>query len=297
MKRLIGSALAMLAAIGAAQADDFASRKITIVVPYAAGGAMDAVGRVVGEQLHQRFGVITVVDNRVGANGVLGMTYVAKASPDGYTLMISSEVGQAIQPAIDPSFPLDSLNTFTPGFTGRNVPPFPRGAKSSQRELCCGVPDAREGQPRQAQLRQQRSRHDCPRWHGVAQDAGRPGYCKHSLSRGNGRDDRPHSREGGCEYPEPAQYGVTVGEPVIEDIGDLERRTRQRFPDIPTMIESGFPGFVFVSWTAVFGPPGMPPDIVAKISGSLSEGVKTSQGRREFAEYRIRRRGADSLRA
>ena len=77
-------------------------------------GAMDAIGRVVGEQLQQRFGAITVVDNRAGANGVLGMTYVAEAPPDGYTLMISSEVGQAIQPAIDPSFPLDSLNTFTP---------------------------------------------------------------------------------------------------------------------------------------------------------------------------------------
>ena len=114
MKRYIVSAVALLAVIGSAWADDFPSRTITIVVPYAAGGAMDAVGRVVSDSLHRKFNVASVVDNRVGGSGIIGMRYVAGAMPDGHTLMISSEVGQAIQPAIDPGFPFDSLNTFTP---------------------------------------------------------------------------------------------------------------------------------------------------------------------------------------
>jgi tripartite-type tricarboxylate transporter receptor subunit TctC len=96
VKRSITIALATVAVISSVLAEDFPSRSISVVVPYAAGGAMDTVGRIVADQLHQRLGATTIVDNRPGAGGLLGMTYVAKASPDGYTLMISSEVGQAI---------------------------------------------------------------------------------------------------------------------------------------------------------------------------------------------------------
>jgi tripartite-type tricarboxylate transporter receptor subunit TctC len=112
----ISLATALLSCIGVAtaSAQAFPSKTISVVVPYAAGGAMDSVGRVVADELQQRLKTTAVVDNRVGGGGVIGTLHVSRAVPDGHTLMISSETGQAILPAIDPRFPIDSLNTFTP---------------------------------------------------------------------------------------------------------------------------------------------------------------------------------------
>src|SRR5258708_23252244 len=91
-------------------AQGFPSRAISVVVPYAAGGALDAVGRVVADELQQRFKVSVVVDNRVGGGGVIGMTHVSRPAPDRHTLMISSSTRPAALPPIHPQFPTHALN-------------------------------------------------------------------------------------------------------------------------------------------------------------------------------------------
>jgi tripartite-type tricarboxylate transporter receptor subunit TctC len=108
---LIAAALALIA--GAASAQPYPSKPIRIVVPYAAGGAVDALARIVSAKLQESFGQPVIVENRPGAGGNLGADIVAKSPPDGYTILQNTN-GQAISPAIYKSLPFDALKDFIP---------------------------------------------------------------------------------------------------------------------------------------------------------------------------------------
>ena len=91
----------------------FPTKPVTLVVPYAAGGGTDIVARLMAQRLSEMWGQPVVVDNRTGANGVIGSSYVAKAVPDGHTLLMV--VGShAINPVLMKSLPYDTLKAFTP---------------------------------------------------------------------------------------------------------------------------------------------------------------------------------------
>jgi tripartite-type tricarboxylate transporter receptor subunit TctC len=92
----------------------FPSRPITIVVPQAAGGANDAIARVVGQKLSQLLGQSVVVDNRPGAGGNVGTAYVAKSKPDGYTLLAQADSAQVINPWLYKSTGFDPVKDFAP---------------------------------------------------------------------------------------------------------------------------------------------------------------------------------------
>jgi tripartite-type tricarboxylate transporter receptor subunit TctC len=102
---------AMLAALPAA-AQDYPTKPITIVVPFAAGGLTDVLVRFVGDKLSQRLGQPVIADNRPGANGTIGANAVAKAAPDGYTLSPSG--GSTFHPALIKNVPFDLFRDFTP---------------------------------------------------------------------------------------------------------------------------------------------------------------------------------------
>src|SRR6476620_5079288 len=91
---LVGAAAAP-AALAQAPAAPYPSKPIRIVVPFAAGGALDVVGRVIGAKLAENWGRQVIIDNRLGAAGNIGAELVAKAAPDGYTLLMSSVTTQA----------------------------------------------------------------------------------------------------------------------------------------------------------------------------------------------------------
>lgn len=274
MKNFILGAAALLALAGSVRADNFPSRTITIVVPYAAGGAMDAVGRVVSDALHRKFNVASVVDNRVGGSGIIGMRYVAGAMPDGHTLMISSETGQAIQPAIDPAFPFDSLNTFTPiALVGtfphflvarkslgvNTVAEFVARAKANPGKLNFGSNGVGTIAHVGMELLKKRAGLD------IVNVPYRGAMAAMTDLIGGRVDANIQS------LPNMAAH---IDNPSLKILAILSPERDKRFPNVPTMVESGFPGFVFVSWTALFGPPKLPPDVVAKLSSAVGEAVK-----------------------
>jgi tripartite-type tricarboxylate transporter receptor subunit TctC len=107
-------ALAVLAGPGAPRADDFPSRPVTIVAPSAPGGLYSLFARILGNRLEQRLGRSFVVENRPGAASVLGAQFVARAAPDGYTLMIASGATLAVNVTLHRQLPYDPLADFVP---------------------------------------------------------------------------------------------------------------------------------------------------------------------------------------
>ena len=106
---------ALLAAAQAAQAADYPTKAIRIVVPYAAGGSTDALARMVAEQLGQRLGQPAIVENKPGASEQIAITSVTKAAPDGYTLLLSTLSGLAVNPGLYAGrLPYDPQKDLTP---------------------------------------------------------------------------------------------------------------------------------------------------------------------------------------
>src|SRR3978361_1096693 len=106
--------VAALAAVSPVQAQDSPSRLVHLVVPQAAGGATDTFARAIGQKLSERWGQPVVIENRPGAGGVVGTDFVAKAAPDGYTLLVTYEGSQAINQSLYEKLPFDSLKEFHP---------------------------------------------------------------------------------------------------------------------------------------------------------------------------------------
>ena len=111
---LLAAAVQALGAAPVAQAADYPAKPIHIVVPYPPGGSADLIGRMVGERLAQSLGQPVVVDNKAGASGSIGSDAVARAAPDGYTLLVAISDTHAINPAVMPRLPSDPQTDFAP---------------------------------------------------------------------------------------------------------------------------------------------------------------------------------------
>ncbi len=104
--------LAPLAAANAQAA--YPSKPITLVVPFTPGGSVDNSGRLIADRLSRELGVPVLVDNKGGAGGAMGSVYVAKARPDGYTLIVTSQSTHVVNPAVNPNLPYDAVKDFAP---------------------------------------------------------------------------------------------------------------------------------------------------------------------------------------
>ena len=102
MLSMLACALGAAAFAPAHAQEAFPSRPITLVIPFPAGGATDVLGRLIGKKLGDKLGQSVVIDNRAGAGTVIGASYVAKAAPDGYTLLLSSGTTFTVNPAVRP---------------------------------------------------------------------------------------------------------------------------------------------------------------------------------------------------
>src|SRR5262245_40952715 len=140
----VWTTLGVLGLFGSAAAQDYPNRPVRIVVPYPAGGTIDAVARLVGNKLHESFKQPVIVENRPGASGNIGADVVAKSAPDGYTILLATN-GQASTPAVFRKLPYDAekdlipvtqLNSSTlvlvanPKLPARSVPELATLAKS-----------------------------------------------------------------------------------------------------------------------------------------------------------------------
>ncbi len=175
MKRIAAvAAITLFAACATfpAQAQQYPTKPIRIVVPYAAGGTSDILARQIGPMLTEAWGQPVIVENKPGANGNVGADFVAKSAPDGYTLLLTDLGGLVISPSVYPKLPFDPAKDFTPGRDGLVLAARAGGASLGAGEGREGARGHGEGPPRQAQLRDLgHRRRAAPRRHRVRRSA------------------------------------------------------------------------------------------------------------------------------
>ncbi|WP_240046758.1 Bug family tripartite tricarboxylate transporter substrate binding protein [Paracraurococcus ruber] len=268
---LLAGATAALLPLPALAQSDWPSRPIRLVVPFAAGGAADSAARAISPVMAQRLGQSIVVENRTGAGGSVGGGAVAASPPDGYTLLWDAS-SHLVNPALMRGLPFDyaafvpvsQVVTF-PGvlavkadFPGRSVAEFIRQAKERPGAISVGT----QGNATAGHV-------------GLLQFSRRAGIeVIHAPYRG-GADAARDLAAGVVD----AVFITTVSAGPIVDSGRarfLAVATLQRVPsrpDVPTLAESGFPGFESNEWAALFGPAGLPQPIVAKLHEALREAL------------------------
>ena len=107
-------AVALMSGAFAVHAQPYPHKSIRLIVPYAAGGSTDALARAIGQKLGETFGQQVIIDNRTGANGNIGTDMVAKANPDGYTILMAFDATMVINPAAYSKLPFDPVKDFAP---------------------------------------------------------------------------------------------------------------------------------------------------------------------------------------
>ncbi|GGG25719.1 ABC transporter substrate-binding protein [Caldovatus sediminis] len=239
-------------------------RTVTIVVPFAAGSGTDAITRILAQQLEPEWGQPVVVENRAGANGSLAASQVARAAPDGLTLMMTTNTPHAANPALMKRLDYDPVGGFTPIARAGNYTFW----------LVVG-----EASP----VRSLRELLDRAR--------ARPGEVTYASGNSTGIvAGATIARMGGVEMTHvpyrstpPAMTDVIAGrvscmvvdvsaslghvrEGRLRALGVTSRERSALVPDVPSLHEAGLPGFNVVAWAGLVGPARMPPEVVASIN-------------------------------
>ena len=272
MKSLL---LALIAAASLAHAQDapYPSRAVKIVVPFAPGGATDITARLIGERLSTKWGQPVVVENHPGAGGNVGSDIVAKAKPDGYTLLVGVTGSHAINASLMRSMPYHPLRDFEP-LTLATI--FPNAI----------VVNAKVPANTLAELVALLKAN--PTAYSYGSDGnGTASHLTMELlkSKGNFKVTHIPYKGGGPMVTDliggQVQVGIT-GLPAVQQhvkAGTLKLiaiTTSQRmpaYPTFPTVSEQGLPGFAAAPWAGFFAPKGTPQPIVAKVSADLVEAM------------------------
>ncbi len=267
-KSLIVLALAALA-MPALAAETFPSRPIRVVVPYAPGGNVDISARIIAPPLGETLGQTVVVDNRPGAGGNLGASLVAKATPDGYTLLVGSSGPLSVNPVIFKNLPYDSLKDFAPISTVQAVPlvmlASPKAGYTSVADVVKAA-KLRPGKVTMASAGAGTTNHFAIEL--FAQMAGVK--VLHVPYKGSG----PALSEllGGQVETMVDQLAASIGYVKDGRLKVLAVTTPQRaaaLPNVPTLDELGYKGYNAATLLGILAPAGTPKPVVAKLNAAM----------------------------
>jgi tripartite-type tricarboxylate transporter receptor subunit TctC len=276
MKTLLRTAFAALVATGlglmggAAGAQDWPTKPVRIIVPYAPGGSADTLGRIAAEHLSEAFKQQFIVENKPGAGGVLGSTQVARAPADGYTLGVSGIATHTIAPAINPNVSYDALKDFThiallggppivfvlhPSVKANTIKEFEEIIRNTKdKKLSYGSPGAgthghlmAEAWLKQAKLDMEHIAYKGASGAMTDLIGGHIPASSNTLATA-----AAHIRSGAARA-----------------IGVTSAKRLKAFPDVPTFAEAGYPDLVGITWFSISGPKGMPKDVVEKLNKEI----------------------------
>ncbi len=277
---------AILCALGAAawgpavaQEATFPTKPITLVIPFPPGGATDVLGRLIGKKLGDKLGQSVVIDNRAGAGTTIGAAYVAKAAPDGYTLLMSSGTTFTVNPAVRAKLPYDPVKSFEPiGIAGRtslillankdvpvsDVKQFVAMVKAGPDKYSYGSYGAGT----------------------TSQFAGEMFFHAAGLKIQHvpykGSSPAMVDLMGG-QIPFTVDT-VSAALPQLKDgkikaIAVTAGKRSALLPKVPTLAESGYPGVEMDTWLAMVAPRGLPPAVKARLEQTLAQVVADPETR------------------
>ena len=270
-------AMALLVPCAGAQAQGYPSKPIQLVIPFPPGGATDIVGRLVGKKLGERIGQPVVVENRAGAGTVIGAAFVAKAQPDGYTLLISSGSTFTVNPAITPKLPYDPVKSFEPIGLVARVPLLllanPNLPISDLKQLIAAV------------------RREPDKYVYGSFGNGTTGHFTGEMLWSAAGIKLQHVAYKGSA---PAMTDLLAGQiPLtidtvaaalphlksgkIKALATTGVSRATQLPNVPTVAESGLPGFSGDSWLAIAAPKGLPADVRAKLQKALADTMRDAE--------------------
>jgi len=278
---LLGLVAALL--VSAAAAQDYPTRPVRIIVPYAPGGINDIAARILGNKLSEYWKQSVLIDNRAGGAGVIGTDAAAKSPPDGYTLLMASVGEYSITRHLYAKFPLNPLTDFAPillvgdnpmVFAAHTSAPFKNVAEmmAYANAQAGGLPFASAG----------------------------IGSLSHLLAERFAFESRTKLLHVPYKGGGPAGAALAGGEvmlgslaassavPYVKSgrmrvIGVTTAKRIPLNPDWPTVSESGAPGFEASNWTALVAPAGTPRDIIMKINADANRALKTADVRERLA--------------
>ena len=274
--------IALLAAGTACAQQDFPVKPIRIVVGVAPGGATDILARAVGAKLSENLRQQVLVDNRPGANHIIGGQFTAKAPPDGYTVQVIPE-GFVINASMYAKLPFDPLRDFTPvailaqvpnvltvhpSIPARRVKEFIALARSRPGQLNYGTSGIGAPSHMSAELLKVLAKIDYTH----------VPYKGQSLAMTDLVGGQLH-----FAFPSiPASVGfIRAGRLVALGVTTAQRATA--LPNVPTIQEAGVPGYEVSGWYGVIGPPGMPQALVARLNREINAILKVPETSEQLA--------------
>lgn len=268
--RMLLSILAVVMCSASGLAQTYPTRPITIVVPFAAGGATDVVARLIGERLSAKLGQPVLIENKSGANGAIGSAFVAKAAPDGYMLVMGGVNTHAMNDSVVKPPLYNSMTDFAPIGLIAEIPiaivVHPSLGVSTLPELIKLVKE----KPKTIAY--------------GSSGAGGPHHLAMEMFKSIAKLDMPHVpyRGGAPQLNDLIAGHITVGvvglPPVLPHLNAgklralavVEGQRSELLPNVPTIAEQGFPGFAVNYWMGLLAPAKTPNDVVARLSKELT---------------------------
>jgi tripartite-type tricarboxylate transporter receptor subunit TctC len=264
-----------LSAISSAHAEDYPSRIVRIVVPQTAGGGTDTFARAIGQKLSERWSQSVVIENKAGAGGVVGTDFVAKAPPDGYTLLVTYEGSQAINQSLYEKLPFDSLRDFEPVATiavtpfllivgprveARSLKEFIAYAKANPDKMTYG--SAGNGSVNHLLGEMLKTEADIKLVH--VPYKGAPAAIGDVMG---GHID--------AAFASMPSVISSVQSGVVRALAVSSAKRVAVAPEVPSIAESGFADFDVNPWWGILAPAGLDSAIAKKINTDVSEILKT----------------------
>ena len=290
LKVILALGAIFIASVAAAQG--YPARPVRIIVPYPPGGTVDLVARFIAQRLTDQTGQQFVVDNRAGANGIVGSDLVARAAPDGYTLLVQASIFVA-NPLFLPNVPYDVQKDFTPisniGAVPLLVTAHPSVPAGNLREfIALAKADSRKysfatsGLGSAGHLSEET----------IKRQAGIPDLLIVPYKgAGPALTDLLGGQVSSMIDPLPSSWPL-VKSGKLKALAVTGARRVPFMPNVPTVAESGLPGFEMVSWYGLWGPPGLPGDIAARLVTEVARAVRSSQAAERLGEQGFEASGA-----
>jgi tripartite-type tricarboxylate transporter receptor subunit TctC len=285
------AAFALLAGSGAVAQTAYPERPIKMIVPLAAASAVDVAARIVTQKMAENIGQQIVIINQAGASGLIGAEQVARAVPDGYTIGGFNDSVMTMVPNLHAKMPWDILKDFEPVSLVATVEWGLIAGNNTGYKTAADLIAAAKAEPGK-----------------INYSSGGPGSPQHlamaMFASGAGISLTHVPYKGATQAATDVASGqIPVGFQGLGTVAALVRGGQLRligvstekrlpqFPDVPTVSESGLPGFVFNSWFAVLAPAGTPQDIIARLNAEILKAVGDPEVRHKLEDLGFSVRG------